>query len=176
MEILQGYAYHIKDIYFEIANDLNLMQNKEQGNYRPTLYCIKDESTGLLWMVPISSQYDKFATIREKILDKGKPCRGIVLGEYDGQKAAFLIQNMFPVTEDYIDHIHTKNGNPVPVKKELQKIIKKNVKSLLALNDRGVKVTFTDITRLRNLMKKQLSKKMNEHEEKSEDNPVSDES
>ena len=52
---------------------------------------------------------------------------------------------MFPVTENYIDHIHTKNGNPVPVKRELQRVIRKNVKSFLALNKKGVKVTFTDI-------------------------------
>jgi hypothetical protein len=66
MEILQGYAYHIKDSYFELAQDKNLMQNKENGNYRPTLYCVKDEKTGLYWMIPISSQYDKFKAIREK--------------------------------------------------------------------------------------------------------------
>lgn len=103
-------------------------------------------------MVPITSQYDKYIAIREKILSSGKPCKGIIVGEFDGQKAAFLIQNMFPVTEEYIDHIHTKNGNPVPVKKELQKVIRKNVKSLLALNARGIKVTFTDINRLKDIM------------------------
>jgi hypothetical protein len=84
MEILQGYAYHIKDSYFELAQDKNLMQNKEDGNYRPTLYCVK-------------------------------------------------------------------NGNPVPVKKELQRVIRKNVKSLLALNNKGIKVTFTDINKLQRL-------------------------
>lgn len=105
MEIQKGFAYHIKDEYFEVAKDKNLMQNKEKGSYRPTLYCMKDESTGLLWMIPISSQYEKFAAIREKIISKGKVCRGIVLGEFDGHDAAFLIQNMFPVTERYIDHI-----------------------------------------------------------------------
>ena len=57
---------------------------------------------------------------------------------------------MFPVTLKYIDHIHTKNGNPVPVNKKLQGIIKKNTKSLIAISERGVKVTFTDIIRLRN--------------------------
>lgn len=31
MEILQGYAYHIKDSYFKIAKDDFLMQNKEEG-------------------------------------------------------------------------------------------------------------------------------------------------
>lgn len=86
-------------------------------------------------------------------MNSGKQCKGIVLGEYDGCKAAFLIQNMFPVTKEYIDHIHTKNGNPVPVKRELQKKIKKNVKSLLALNAKGIKVTFTDITNLEEMLK-----------------------
>jgi hypothetical protein len=151
MEILQGYAYHIKDSYFELAQDKNLMQNKENGNYRPTLYCVKDEKTGLDWMIPISSQYDKFKAIREKILKSGKSCKSIILGDFDGQKAVFLIQNMFPVTVDYIDHIHTRNGNPVPVKKELQRVIRKNVKSLLALNNKGIKVTFTDINKLQQL-------------------------
>ena len=153
MEILPGYAYHIKDSYFAFAKDPFLMQNKEDGKYRPTLYCVKDETTGLYWMVPITSQYEKFSTIKEKIVNAGKQCKGIVLGEYDDRKAAFLIQNMFPVTEEYIDHIHTKNGNPVPVKKELQKKIRKNIKSLLTLNAKGIKVTFTDITRLEEMLK-----------------------
>lgn len=103
-------------------------------------------------MVPISSQYEKFLTIRQNILKKGKPCKGIILGEFDGRDAAFLVQNMFPVTENYIDHIHTKNGNPVPVKRELQHVIRKNVKSFLTLNKKGLKVTFTDITRLEQLL------------------------
>lgn len=38
LEIISGYAYHIKDSYFTFANDSNLMQNKERGSYRPTLY------------------------------------------------------------------------------------------------------------------------------------------
>ena len=152
MEIISGYAYHIKDSYFTFANDPNLMQNKERGSYRPTLYCIRDTKTGILWMVPISSQYEKFKTIHDKIIASGKPCRGIVLGEYAGQNAAYLLQNMFPIKEEYIDHIHTKNGNPVPISFKLQAEIKKNMKTLLALNARGIKVTFTDINRLMSLL------------------------
>lgn len=64
---------------------------------------------------------------------------------------------MFPVTKEYIDHIHTKNGNPVPVKKELQKVIEKNVKSFLMMNAKGLKVTFTDITRLEKMMMERMT-------------------
>lgn len=73
-----------------------------------------------------------------------------MLGKYDGKKAAFLIQNMFPVTLKYIDHVHTRNGNPVPVNRKLQETIRKNTKSLIAISEKGIKVTFTDIIRLRN--------------------------
>ena len=37
-----GYVYHIKDEYFEKVRDGNLMQNKENGTYRPTFYCLRD--------------------------------------------------------------------------------------------------------------------------------------
>ena len=49
------------------------------------------------------------------------------------------------------------------------------VKSLLSLNNRGIKVTFTDISRLKILMQEQLLKKDSESEEKSADNSDSGE-
>ena len=75
-----------------------------------------------------------------------------VVSGYAGKKAAYLLQNMFPITEKYIDHIHTVNGNPVPVSFELQEEIRKNLKTLLSLNSRGIKVTFTDINNLMKLL------------------------
>lgn len=95
----EGYVYHIKDEYFEKVNDNMLMQNKENGTYRPTFYCLKDEKTSLLWMVPLSSRVDKFRAIHDKQAKKYGRCLTIVLGEFDGKSAAFLLQNMFPVTE-----------------------------------------------------------------------------
>ena len=53
MDYQEGYVYHIKDEYFIKANDPNLMQNKENGNYRPAFYCMRDEKTSLLWLVPL---------------------------------------------------------------------------------------------------------------------------
>lgn len=51
----EGYVYHIKDEYFEKVHDSSLMQNKENGTYRPTFYCLRDTKTSLLWMVPLST-------------------------------------------------------------------------------------------------------------------------
>lgn len=155
----EGYTYHIKDSYFELANDPYLMQNKENGTYRPTFYCLRDEKTSLLWMVPLSTQTDKFQNIYNKQKNKYGKCITIVIGEFDDKQAAFLLQNMFPITEDYLDHIHTRNSNPIPVKHSIQKAIMTNMKQLRRLHSRGKKVVFPDITRLENLMLEKMDTK-----------------
>ena len=94
----EGYVYHIKDEYFEKVQDSNLMQNKEGGTYRPTFYCLRDNKTSLLWMVPLSSRVEKFKAIHDKQVAKYGKCLTIVLGEFDGKEAAFLLQNMFPIS------------------------------------------------------------------------------
>ena len=72
------------------------MQNKEGGTYRPTFYCLRDSKTSLLWMVPLSSRVKKFKAIHDKQVTTYGKCLTIVLGEFDGKEAAFLLQNMFP--------------------------------------------------------------------------------
>lgn len=147
-----NYAYHIKDEYFEKAQDSKLMQNKENGKFRPTFYCIKDETTSLLWMVPLSSQIDKYRRIYNKQIEKYGKCLTIVIGEFDGKETVFLLQNMFPIREYYIDHVHTHGGNPIPVKHSLRKKIKRNMKIILQIHARGKKIVFPDIDRLSRLM------------------------
>lgn len=152
----EGYVYHIKDEYFEKVQDSKLMQNKENGTYRPTFYCLRDEKTPLLWMVPLSSRVEKFRTIHDKQVQKYGRCLTIVLGEFDGQEAAFLLQNMFPIREYYLDHIHTRNNNPVPVKHSIHREVSTNMKRLRQLHARGKKVVFPDITRLEQIMLTEL--------------------
>ncbi|MCD8012846.1 MAG: hypothetical protein LUG99_06690 [Lachnospiraceae bacterium] len=156
MIIQEGYVYHIKDEYFDKAQDDKLMQNKENGNYRPTFYCLKDERNPLLWMVPMSSRWEKFKPIYDRQKERYGRCLTIVLGEYDRKKAAFLIQNMFPVTEYYLDHIHTRNNNPVPVKYSIQREVSTNVKRALLLHSKGKRVVFPDISRLEKIMLDEL--------------------
>lgn len=153
----EGYVYHIKDEYFEKVNDDMLMQNKENDTYRPTFYCLKDDKTSLLWMVPLSSRINKFKAIHDKQVKKYGRCLTIVLGDFDGKSAAFLLQNMFPVTERYLDHIHTRNNNPVPVKHSIHSEVSTNMKRLRQLHARGRKVVFPDITRLEKIMLDELN-------------------
>ncbi|MCL2048290.1 MAG: hypothetical protein FWG87_06135 [Defluviitaleaceae bacterium] len=157
MDYQIGYVYHIKDEYFTKAMDTNLMQNKEGGSYRPTYYALRDDSTALLWLIPMSTRYRKYKAIHDKQVKKYGRCLTIVLGEYGDVPAAFLLQNMFPVTPYYLDHVHTKNGNPLPVKYSIQQAITTNIKQIRQIHSRGRKITFTDIDRLQNLMIEELT-------------------
>ena len=67
MEVTQGYSYHIKDEFFDEIQDKYLMSNKENGNYCPHFLAIRDsKNREMYWMIPISSQVDKYKIIIEK--------------------------------------------------------------------------------------------------------------
>lgn len=155
-EINLGYVYHIKDDYFSKVEDPKLMKNKENGNYRPTYYCMKDEYSELLWVIPMSTKVDKYKKIYDKNVDKYGKCITIVLGAYSGEKAAFLIQNMFPIIPKYIDHIHTINNVPVPVHSVIQSVIISNVKEVLQLYKRNIRIVFPDIKQIADIMLSEL--------------------
>ncbi len=157
MEFKDGYVYHIKDSYFEKVNDDKLMKNKENGNFRPTFYCLKDEKTSLLWVVPMSSRIEKYQQIVNKQTERYGKALGIYIGTFDGKSSAFLIQNMFPIIDKYLDHIHTRNGNPVPVKESVKAEVKSRMQKARQLVSRGKKVVFPDIIRLEKLMLEEIS-------------------
>ena len=98
-----------------------------------------------------------FRQFMYKQIEKYGNCLTIVMGEYDGKQAAFLLQNMFPITEKYLDHIHTRNNNPVPVKYSIQTEISTKMKRILQLHARGKKIVFPDISRLESLMLKEAT-------------------
>ena len=151
MNYKDGFVYHIKDSYFDKVNDDKLMKNKENGNYRPTYYCFKDNDSSLIWVVPMSTQVDKYRKIAQKSIDKYGESNGIYIDKFDGKENAFLIQNMFPITEKYISHIHTRNNNPVPVNINIKKEVKKRVNKALALLNRGIKIIFPDVNCVRQI-------------------------
>ena len=92
----EGYVYHIKDEYFEKVQDSNLMQNKEGGTYRPTFYCLRDNKTSLLWMVPLSSRVEKFKAIHDKQMAKYGKCLTIVLPPTPGELLRRTYQSSLP--------------------------------------------------------------------------------
>ena len=67
-----------------------------------------------------------------------------------------MLQNAFPTLEKYIDHVHTVDGKPARVPEKLEKIILDNFKNLMKLHNHGIKVFFTDIDKIKNMMIEEL--------------------
>ena len=110
MQIDVGKFYFIKDTFFEIVNDKELMKNKEKGIKRPCYYCFKSkENEKIIWFIPVSTKIEKYKKIYDKKnqkqieLGKTPSVDTIVFGYVANTYSTFLIQNMFPVTEDYIE-------------------------------------------------------------------------
>ena len=101
MEIKTGYLYHIKDDFFDIVNDENLMTNHERGRKRPTYFTIRDKD--ILWFIPLSSKVNKYRKVIDNKIRKYGRCDTILIREVLGEESAILLQNAFPTLEKYIE-------------------------------------------------------------------------
>lgn len=101
-------------------------------------------------MIPFSSQITKFRRIYEQKIKKYKQCDTIVFGEVMGHEKAFLIQNMCPVTENYIkNEYYDSNAHiPVRVNGQLEKELKQKANKILALQRKGIKLIFPEVLKM----------------------------
>ena len=67
-------------------------------------------------MIPFSSQVSKFKDIYDNKIKKYKRCDTIVFGEVLGHEKAFLIQNMCPITAEYMKNEYFDAKANVPVR------------------------------------------------------------
>lgn len=150
MKVQTGYLYHIKDSFFDIVNDENLMTNHERGKKRPTYFTIKDKD--ILWFIPLSSKVEKYRKIVNKKIEKYGFCNTILIDKVFDNETAILLQNAFPTLEKYIDHVHTVDGKPAKVSEKLGKIILDNFNNLMKLKKRGLNMFFVDIDKIKQQM------------------------
>ncbi len=159
MEVKQGYSYHIKNVFFELVKDKCLMSNKEDGNYRPHFLAIQDnKNKELYWMIPISSQVEKYKKIIVKKVKRYGKCNTIIIGKFAGRENAFLIQNAFPIISSYLDHVHTIENKPVTIHSELERELSVNLREVLAMYRRGIRLIFSDIEGIQRKMEEELAK------------------
>jgi len=133
----------IKDEFFDDFPDPYLKKNKAQQ--RPHYYCFKDDNTGLYWIIPLSSQIEKYNKIIENRKRQNKPCDILHIIKLGNDKqSVFLIQDIFPITENYIDREYTINRIPLTLTNEKdRKEIRKKVTKILGMIRNGVKLMNT---------------------------------
>lgn len=127
------------------------------GKARPTYLCIKNENTNILWFIPMSTKVDKYKKIRSDKIKKYGSCDTILIRKFLGKDAVFLLQNMFPTIEKYVDHIHTVNGDDVKVISKISNEIESVFNKVMAMVDKGKKIIFTDVEKDMKIMLKELN-------------------
>ncbi|WP_346874222.1 type III toxin-antitoxin system CptIN family toxin [Clostridium sp. UBA5988] len=156
MEIKNGNFYFIKENYFKKFDDKFLMKNKEIINgvvhNRPCYYAIKDKKNNIYWMIPISSKVDKYKKIYNEKIKKYGMCDTLHFGEVLGIEKAFLIQNMCPVTYEYINNEYCDaiSNMPVRINNVLEKSVIGKAKRVLALQNQGKSFIFPDVLKIKN--------------------------
>ena len=141
--------YFIKDEYFEKYKVSNASLNKdadENGEHnRPCYYAFKEGN--IYWMIPISSQINKYEYEYQKSIKKYGVCDSISFVYIKGNKNAALIQNMIPVTSKYIDKIYTYFGTntPIEINEKKKKELNAKARKVVRFARIGKKLTFTPI-------------------------------
>lgn len=155
MVIEDGKFYFIKDAFFEMFKNYGLMENKESGTKRPCYFCFKDrKNKEIIWFVPISTKYDKYRKIYEnkKIKNRSKPVFNFVFGNVLGKKAVFLIQNIFPTTEEYIEEKYRNSNKDVEIPTIVKDEIIKTSLRVVRLAESGTNIPFYNIIEMRNIL------------------------
>ena len=146
-DIVSGFFYFIADAYFDRFNDPYLMPNKGVGHNRPCFYAFHDKHSDLYWMIPISSKTDKYHRIADNKIKRYGYCNTIVFGKVLGQERAFLIQNMFPISLEYIDaqYIDIHTGDPVHIANAISEKVIRSAKTVLTRQRHGGRLIFPNV-------------------------------
>ena len=132
--------YKIKEKYFIDFPDPFL--KKGAGENRPCYYCLTDLNTGLHWMIPLSWKVDKYKKIIENRIKMNKPCDILHVAKLDnGKESVFSIQDMFPITEEYILSEYLISNNILRITSDtLANIIAQKAKTIMRLIRKGIKL------------------------------------
>ncbi len=153
MKIENGKFYFIKDSFFDIFKEYKLMQNKENGNKRPCYFCFNDlENEEIIWFVPISSKVDKYKSIYENKKKTKKKVYNFVFGKVLGKEKTFLIQNIFPTTQEYIESKYKNKEQDVEIAETLKKEIIETSINVIKLANKGIHIPFYNILEMKNIL------------------------
>ncbi|WP_314093635.1 type III toxin-antitoxin system CptIN family toxin [Selenomonas noxia] len=156
--------YFLKDQYFIDFPDPRLMKSHERTatglHGRPCFFCMRDKKDkDILWMIPLSSKLTKFKAILASKTARYGECDTIVIGKVLGSESAFLLQNMCPVTDKYIDCEYTPNGKTVQLAEGLKNELHKKAERVLeTYTFRSKKVIFPDVEKIKKELLCQLAR------------------
>ena len=152
-KLLEGNLYFVKNDFFRIMNDNNLMLNHGEKSNRPLYLAIKDKN--IIWLIPLSSKVDKYKKIINNRKRKYGKCDSIIIEKILGKESAILIQNTFPCYKVFIDHCYiTNNGKKAHIPSRTQKRIKTKLEILFSLKKKGINLFMSNVDLIIEKLKK----------------------
>lgn len=143
----------------------NKTEENEYFNGRPFFFSFRDESNAdIIWFIPISSNVNKYEQIFQKKMEKYNQCFTIQFANILETKRVFLIQNMFPSTEKYIQGLYTDNktSSIIAIDPEIEKRIIKLSKRVLRMHKHNIHIIFPDILEIERKLTEELQKRKSE--------------
>ncbi|MDF7638499.1 hypothetical protein PT285_03630 [Lactobacillus sp. ESL0791] len=144
--------YFLRQEYFVRFNDPYLMKNHGDLHQHPCFYSFSDkEYPEIYWMIPISHEVKKYRKIYYKKTRNNKRCDTIVFGRVLGEEKAFLIQNMCPVTEKYINNVYLDHGIDVQIDGRLARELEIKANKVLNIvkSTKSPYIIFPDVLEIR---------------------------
>lgn len=148
----KGNFYFLTDEYCDRFKKYGVMDNKEaigeELHGRPCFYAFPDDDDeDIFWMIPISSQVRKYEDILAEKLQRYSTYDGLEFGYVRGRRAAFLLQNICPVTKKYIreEYIDCNTSMPVCIPNDLQRAINAKARKIVRFAKKGTKISITNI-------------------------------
>ena len=155
--IQNGFCF-LGDQYFIDFPDDNLMCNHGKNHGRPCFYCMRDaQNPAIMWLIPVSTKVQKYSAIMQKKITRRGVCHTIVIGKAAGRQSAFLIQNMCPVTQNYIQNQYILNGKPVRISANLAKEIRIKAQRAMRIYQTDKTIIFPDIDKIKAALIEQIA-------------------
>ena len=153
MIIEDGKFYFIKDEFFDVFKDYGLMLNKENGKKRPCYFCFRDKyNKEIIWFVPLSTKYEKYQKIYEYKKQKQHRVYNFGFGEVVGKKSVFLIQNIFPTTEEYILEKYITENKDVEISLNVRNKIIAYSRQVIMKAEQGINIPFYNIIEMEKIL------------------------
>lgn len=119
-DVRPGRLYFLDQRFIDRFNGRGVMLDHEgppAGGLRPHLIVFEDRRhKGIFWAVPLSSQLDKYKSLRAQKAERYGFCDTIIIERIQARESAFLIQNICPVRpEDLKAQWMRKDGSRRPM-------------------------------------------------------------
>lgn len=160
-----GKLYFVKDEFYERFKNCGLLENKEVLNNklhnRPCCYLFKfdNQDTDIYWMVPISSKIEKYKKEYNHSIKKYGMCDNISFCYILGKESAILPQNLFPITENYINNIYIDSNThkPISIPKNIMAEVNKKARKKIRYNNKGKTFGMSDVMTIYNALLEDIS-------------------